>query len=736
MFSRFLLFSFLLFNGFQLLAQDSVRLTADVIVRTFYRTKFLPDSIFQMNIVSGKKVEVVLLNPRYIDASSNAYRQAFRKTPGIFVSEHDASGLQTSISTRGLSANRSWEFNMRQNGYDIAADPSGYPEAYFSPTMDAVASIEVYRGSSALQYGTQFGGLINYQLKDNLGEKPFSYEGAHTSGSFGLVNSFNAIGGIKGKWSYYGFIHHRQAEGFRTNSRYFTHNYYAKTDYSWKRGKITAEYHHSYYLNQQAGGLHDSVISTDPRSSIRNRNWFELPWKMASIQVQHTFKNGLKIHSNLNYLHGNRNSVGFMKPLNVADTFNTTLGSYNLREIDLDIYNTLSSETRFNQPYKMAKKMHVLSGGVRYCLSDIHRLQKGIGSGDSGFDLSVSTDNNGNQFLRDLDLQTQNLAIFTENIFQLGKRLSLVPGYRIESIRTSMAGRTNAVLGGYLPTLTKDRIIMLGGMSAKFSIANKPAFACSLYANANQNYRPVMYSELLPSATTETIDSTLSDVTGYSSEIGIKGHVLHRHLMFFYDLNAYYIRYNNKVGTLQINGNPFKTNLGDLASKGVELYSEVIFMNPFLVKDANTEELSLFFSGTMLDARYVRWDNPGITGNAQTSIVGKKAEYAPELIVRGGLEYRFKTFGFSYQIQHTSACFSDAANTPETNATATVGRIPSLTIHDVSLSNTWFENFQLKVGINNLLNSIQVVRRTAGYPGPGALSNQGRSLYASLNIKF
>jgi Fe(3+) dicitrate transport protein len=207
-----------------------------------------------MNILSGKKMEVVLLSQRNVDASSNAYRQAFRKSPGIFVSEHDPSGLQTSISTRGLSANRSWEFNMRQNGYDIAADPSGYPEAYFSPTLDAVSSIEVYRGSSALQYGTQFGGLINYQLKDNTGEKPFSYEGSHYSGSFGLVNSFNAIGGKQGKWSYYGYVHHRQAEGFKANSRYFTKNYFAKIAYAWKNGKISGEYHHSYYLNQQAGG--------------------------------------------------------------------------------------------------------------------------------------------------------------------------------------------------------------------------------------------------------------------------------------------------------------------------------------------------------------------------------------------------------------------------------------------------------------------------------------------------
>lgn len=61
---------------------------------------------------------------------------------------------------KGLSPNRSWEFNIRQNGYDIAADPFGYPEAYYNPQLQAVQRIEVVRGQGALQYGPQFGGLL------------------------------------------------------------------------------------------------------------------------------------------------------------------------------------------------------------------------------------------------------------------------------------------------------------------------------------------------------------------------------------------------------------------------------------------------------------------------------------------------------------------------------------------------------------------------------------------------
>ena len=418
-FSILICTSFLL--SIQLLyAQDSLinAITTDVIVRNYPLNKIFPDSIYGMNIVAGKKMEVLFLNVRDMDLSTNNYRQVFRKTPGIFVSDHDASGLQTSISTRGLSANRSWEFNMRQNGYDIAADPSGYPEAYYSPTLDAVASIEVYRGSSALQYGSQFGGMINYQLKDQIGERPLTYEGSHTAGSFGLFNSFNAIGGKQGAWTYYGFMHHRQAQGFRANSQYFTNTYFGKLGYAWKQGKITLEYTNSYYLNQQAGGLHDTMARQQADTSLRSRNWFELPWKMASIQLKHAFNNGLKIHATLNYLYGNRNSVGYMKAINVADTFNTATGSYNLRDVDRDIYHTISSEIRLSKSYKLGGKSQVINAGIRYCMSSINRLQKGIGTGGSDFDLSVRADNSGNLYQRDLDLQTQN-AEETEKINQI-----------------------------------------------------------------------------------------------------------------------------------------------------------------------------------------------------------------------------------------------------------------------------------------------------------------------------
>ena len=142
------------------------------------------------NIYAGKKSTLIVLDNVQGNVVTNNMRQVLAKVPGIHIWESDASGIQIGIAARGLSPNRSWEFNVRQNGYDIAADPFGYPEAYYNPQLQAVQRIEIVRGQCALQYGPQFGGLVNYILRNGSEiNKPFEFETQQTAGSNNLINS-------------------------------------------------------------------------------------------------------------------------------------------------------------------------------------------------------------------------------------------------------------------------------------------------------------------------------------------------------------------------------------------------------------------------------------------------------------------------------------------------------------------------------------------------------------------
>ena len=731
--------SFILsFMGSVLLGQDTtVHTLSNVIIRVPSANNFsITDSMYQFKIVAGRKVDIVGLSSMNSDLSTNNYRQIFKRTPGIYVSEHDASGLQTSISSRGLSANRSWEFNMRQNGYDIAADPSGYPEAYYTPTLDAVSKVEVFRGSSALQFGTQFGGMINYVFKDNTSDKPLAFENTQTIGSYGLFNSYTAISGKKNHWTYYGSVHHRNADGFRQNSVYKTQNYFAKLTYEMKHGKLSGEFSKSYYLSQQPGGIHDSLLENHADTSFRARNWFELQWNIASLQSEFNLSKNTKINGYLTYTFADRNSVGFLKSVSIPDTIDKATGFYSTRQVDIDHYQTVSSEIRLNHAYQLAGKTQYLAGGIRVCGSDIDRKQQGVGTGNTNFDLSVTPDKTGNDFPKVFIFGTQNAAFFAENLFKLGKRLSISPGFRLETILSKMQGRSTSISGGILNPEKKQRLLLLSGLSSSFWLIQKSSSKLNIYGNITQNYRPVLYSEMIPSSTLEVVDAHLKDVRGYTSEIGIKGSRSNSKSQLNVDVNGFYMLYQDKIGTITLNNAPFKTNIGDVASKGVEAYAEWALFNPIFRESSLSENFSIFVSGTVQEATYKRWDNPAIAGSNQTYILGKKVEYVPNQIMRTGFYYELNGISLNYQFSYTGEVYTDAVNTLDPNSTATVGKLESYAIHDVSIGCKLTKGYALKFGVNNLSNEIYATRRSSGYPGPGLLPSQGRSFFGTLSIKL
>lgn len=96
------------------------------------------DAVVGTAIYEGKKSEVILLDQLVANKSTGNAREVFGKVAGINVWESDGAGLQLGIGGRGLSPNRTSNFNTRQNGYDIGADALGYPESYYTPPIDAL----------------------------------------------------------------------------------------------------------------------------------------------------------------------------------------------------------------------------------------------------------------------------------------------------------------------------------------------------------------------------------------------------------------------------------------------------------------------------------------------------------------------------------------------------------------------------------------------------------------------
>ncbi|TWI77694.1 Fe(3+) dicitrate transport protein [Lacibacter cauensis] len=674
------------------------------------------------NIYAGKKNALIVLDNVQGNVVTNTMRQVLAKVPGIHIWESDPSGIQIGIAARGLSPNRSWEFNVRQNGYDIAADPFGYPEAYYNPQLQAVQRIEIVRGQGSLQYGPQFGGLINYILRNgNEINKPFEFETQQTVGSNGLFNSYNAIGGKKGKVHYYTFFDHRNGNGWRENSQYYTNAGYGTVTYNFSsKFSLTAEIMRSHIRSQQPGGLTDAQIKQDAQQSFRSRNWFDITWTTPALIANYQINEKTRWNTKLFGTVGDRNSVGFLQSITTRDSINATTLNYNNRVVNLDQYRNYGLESRIITDYAIGKMKNTFSGGIRLYTGTTTRQADGKGTTGTGYDVTVS----GN-YPRDIEFNSKNAAAFAENIFRVTDKLLIIPGIRYEWLEGSSSGRNGYTSGGaeiILQNITRSRSFVLAGVGAEFHVTK----ATEVYANISQAYRPIQFANLQAPPTTDVVDPDLKDAKGYNIDLGYRGK-LKSFIQF--DVSGFYLQYNNRVGTITPTGATYRliTNVGASTSKGFEGYVEFNPIRAF-TKSKHTDVI-IFGSYGYTDAKY-----SGDHKDANTK--GKKVENAPAHIFRGGITGGYKGFLLTAQISSVGETFSDANNTVAASANGNTGLIPSYTVTDLTATYKFSKGLNLKAGINNLFDERYFTRRAGGYPGPGALPADGRTFFISVGAKL
>ncbi len=686
----------------------------------------LPE-IVGTNIYAGKKNALIVMDNVHGNVATNTMRQVLAKVPGIHIWESDPSGIQIGIAARGLSPNRSWEFNVRQNGYDIAADPFGYPEAYYNPQLQAVQRIEIVRGAGSLQYGPQFGGLINYILRNGSDiSKPFEFETQQTVGSKAMFNSYNAIGGKTEKIHYYTFFDHRSGDGWRQNSRYFTDQAFATLTYNvTEKFSLTGEIMRSHTRSQQPGGLPDELIDNNTRESFRSRNWFDITWTTPALIANYKINDHTKWNTKLYATIGNRNSVGYLQNILVKDSINPATNEYNSRALNADEYRNYALESRIITNYHLGNLHNTLSGGIRLYTGETYRRANGEGSTGTDYDMKLTGD-----YGRDVTFKSDNAAAFLESIFRLNNKLLIIPGVRYEWLKGAASGRNGFNSNGspiILQDVSRSRSFLLAGAGAEYHLTP----ATEIYANYMQAYRPIQFANLQAAPTTDVVDADLKDAKGYNIDLGFRGKVKN---FLQFDISTFYLQYNNRIGTVTVD-NPGSTpssyrlitNVGASTSKGIESYVE---FNPVKAFSAtNKTDLIIFTSYSFLDATY-----SGDHKDANTK--GNKVENAPANIFRGGITAGYQHLLFTAQLSFVDDTYSDANNTRQASPNGQVGLIPSYSLLDLSASYKFTNRVNIKAGINNLLDERYFTRRAGGYPGPGALPGDGRTFFVSLGAKI
>ena len=686
-------------------------------IRTVRGTGHMPE-VKDGIIYAGKKNEVILVDSLDANKAINNTRQILGRIPGLNIVETETGGFTANgIATRGLNPTQSIEMNTRQNGYNISADIFGYNEAYYIPPMEAVSRIEMVRGAASLQFGSQFGGMVNYVVNDAPKNKTFEWYTSQTGGSLGLFNTFNAVAGTIHKWSYYGFVQYRTMDGWRPNSGQKQLSAFAKIQYT-TSAKFNVGIEYSLLRNrvQMPGGLTDSMFEANPRSSFRSRNWLKSPWNILAAYANYTLSPQTSLSVKTSLLFSNRALVWRNEDggAGALDEIDPSTGQYVHREVENEDMHNTTTEIRLLHHYRLGKMDNIVSGGLRYAQAWFKRQGGGEGTTGTDFNLSVT-----GEYEYDLDFITTNIAPFIENIFRINDRFTLTPGFRLEYLKSAGKGYKEDNGTKIITNENRKRNIPLFGLGAEY----KTSPYSNIYTNISQSYRPIDYSQITGFGITSKIDPNLKDANGFNADLGYRGTVKN-YLNF--DIGLFYLAYNQRIGTVLINPGTIneytlRTNVANSVHKGLESYVE---FNLLKYLNANSKKgLSIFNSLALIDAKYT-------SGEFKNNRVEAAANY----INRVGLTYADKKLSGTLQMNKVGDAYGDASNVRKSDDPV-AGYIPAYTIFDISATYR-IGRYSLKAGLNNIADKAYFTRRTDEYPGPGIIPSIGKSFYVGMSAKF
>lgn len=675
----------------------------------------------QMVLTHGKKTHAINLQKTIANKANNNARELFATVPGLNIWESDGGGLQLGIGARGLSPNRTAHFNTRQNGYDISADALGYPETYYTPPAEAIENIQIIRGAASLQFGPQFGGMLNFDLI-RPSSRMFTYRGSHTYGSFNTLNTFNSASGtIKKKLSYLVYHKYKQGDGWRSNSEFTQQHLFGLIQYRFTENvSLKFEVTHMNYLARQAGGLTDAMFEQDPRQSIRDRNWFKVNWRTYAANFHWDISRNSKIDLKTFKVDAQRLALGNLEKISRVDDGGN-------RDLIDGKFDNIGAELRFLHHYPIGKtKRATLVSGLRFYQGEtVTRQGEANDLSTPDFDFIHPNNLEGSSYT----YPSTNLSGFVENMFRIHPKLWVSAGLRIEHINTASDGFYRQI--SYHP-LTEEvlndttifessnsiRTIYLGGIGATYKFSEQ----MQLYSNIAQNYRGINFSDLRINNPNQIVDQNIQDERGFNADLGIKGQTSN----LIYDINGFFLYYNNKIGVVnsKISETEFvrlRTNIGNAYSTGLEAFAQYNWMK----SDSDKVYPSAFINASYVHARYGQ--------SLESAYSTNQVELVPPLTIRAGFSYHLNDFTVKLMGAYVQRHFSDATNA-SFDPNAVVGIIPSYYVLDFGMNYELNEIFSFAGGINNFTNNKYFTRRASAYPGPGIIPSDGINFYLTLNL--
>ena len=701
-----------------LLAQDTVQQMEEVQVRADYDREvsgaFLPD-VDGTKIHAGKKTSSIDLE-QIPEVSMDNYRQVISKTPGLVLAEESTPLL--SIGYRGYDPHRTQFFQVLEDGIPIHADMVGYPEAYYTPPLDAVESVEVVRGGAALMYGPQPAGAINFVMKKPPLDTPFTLESTNILGSFDMYSNFTSFGGTLGKFGYYGYYDHQQTDGFREANSDFFLNAWGGTFALDATGPVR------WYLNATAydethgepGGLTledgPNTVNYDTNRDGTSRFYDRMRVSRYAVSVINewdisdrtlfTFRTWFDYYLRFS----RRQNGGGFGTLPTGPKAQTN-------QIENQQFYTYGAEPRMSHNWDWLGNTHTLTGGMMFYYDWSPRVDE---TGNSPTAMTGSMVNQSNR-------ESVYYSLFAENLFQFGS-FSITPGFRLENIWQSvreLVNKSSFQTGKPLQDETIYNFAPLFGLGLEYDFTPEVA----VYANVSQAYRPPIFTQAVPTSPNIAVVGNLQESNIVNYEIGFQGEPVD---WITWDTSVFLIDNSDQIGSRAVNDGPITTvieNSGRSIVYGWDIYTEVDFVgaaNAAWNKDDGKSwvdrygSISAYTALTLQKGQFINGPNDG-----------KTPQYLSDYVLRFGLTYNWRDRIKAAFMGNFMGSTYAADNNPASRF------IPAYNVWDLTVeAKVYKDNVSVIAGVNNVFNKDYYARIRADGIDPAA----PRNWYAGVKVEF
>ncbi|AZR23745.1 TonB-dependent siderophore receptor [Xanthomonas vasicola] len=623
---------------------------------------------------------------------------ALQRVPGIKIFDETGTGALPQIMLRGLYESRSGRVQVLEDGIPLALAPYGQTSLSLFPVgLNQIDRIDIVRGGAAVQYGpNNVGGVINLVSKEIPSEWSTTLAHKVAAGGQGQFLQDSALSSGGYLTDNFGM----QVDANRTSGEYWR----AHSDTDISNLRVRAEWWlddttllkasvQRYLVDMDlAGALSPDDYRRDPRQSTRPLDSFNGRTTRASLSYEQLLGDwGPMQDVRLDWTNFNaRSSRNFIVGMRQAssETWRSDLPPQ-LRQTAPRDFRVVGSEPRLSWTMGDAAGVRQQwTAGVRAVREDIDFLVGNLRLRDGLFTT-----------VRDWQFEDRALAAYVSNAITLpDARVTVTPGLRYERLDSRYFNRATGV-----STLNQTRDV-LPGLTLGFQ-ANEQWF---FYADGQRSMRAPQVTQII-------FGNNLDAELAWNYEAGTRYQPNERTRI---QLGGYLIDFDQQI-QLDNTTRVFR-NLGKTRHQGGELELQW-----------SPEQLRAF----TLNASYAYLDASQESGEFR----GFRVPYTSRNQI---------TLGGTYALGHTtvalsgyyfSKAFSDAANTVQENAIASVGQLPSYMVWNTQVSHTLFERdgqkFSASLAINNLFDRQYWFRGVDTSPW-GRQAAPARTVTAGLEYTF